>query len=663
MAGLIRREDIDAVREASRIEDIVSEHVTLRPAGVDSLKGLCPFHDERTPSFHVRPQLGRWHCFGCGEGGDVFYFIEKISHITFVEAVEFLASKTSITLHYEEGGRATRQEEPGRRQRLLDAHQIAQEFYQQQLATAQAHVGREFLTQRGFTEAMCRHFGVGYAPAGWDHLTRYLRSRGFTDHELQIAGLATSGKRGLYDRFRDRLVWPIRDITGATVGFGARRLDDSDKESPKYLNTPETPIYKKSQVLYGLDLAKKSIIHKRRIVIVEGYTDVMAAHVAGEQCAVATCGTAFGSEHVKIVRRLLGDVADPAAGVVLSDGRAHGGKVIFTFDGDAAGQKAAMRAFHEDQNFAAQTFVAVEHSGMDPCDLRMARGNEALIALIESHTPLFEFVIRSALSQMDLSTAEGRVQALRLSAPILADIKDYALRGEYIRTVAGWLGIGINEVGREVQRAGRGNAREKRVRPQAYQNTRNSQSLVAAEPVAHSYMMGTFDRAVQVERLALASLLQHPMDVVGSGFEYLEGDSFQVPQFRAVHDAIRAIGGLDAFLQILREQEALHGKGHDSVMNATKGFIDAICREMGPGIAEVVSELVVTPLPIDREDYVRSYCRGAVVAMVRMDFTRRTADARTLVQRLSPQDPQYNEAFTVLMRLEEKKRSFTERDQ
>ena len=240
MAGLILKEDIAAVRDASRIEEIVGERVALRPAGVDSLKGLCPFHDERTPSFHVRPSQGFWHCFGCGEGGDVISFVQKVDSLSFTEAVEALALKAGITLRYEAAGSGTlRREEPGRRQRLLDAHRVAEEFYQVQLTSPEAHLGRQFLGRRGFDEAMCRHFGIGYSPASWDALTRHLRSKGFTDQEIETAGLATRGNRGLYDRFRGRLMWPIRDITGATVGFGARRLNDEDKESPKYLNTPD----------------------------------------------------------------------------------------------------------------------------------------------------------------------------------------------------------------------------------------------------------------------------------------------------------------------------------------------------------------------------------------------------------------------------------------
>ena len=652
MAGLILKEDIAAVRDASRIEEIVGERVALRPAGVDSLKGLCPFHDERTPSFHVRPSQGFWHCFGCGEGGDVISFVQKVDSLSFTEAVEALALKAGITLRYEAAGSGTlRREEPGRRQRLLDAHRVAEEFYQTQLASAEAHLGRQFLGQRGFGEAMCRRFGIGYSPASWDALTRHLRSKGFTDQEIETAGLATRGNRGLYDRFRGRLMWPIRDITGATVGFGARRLNDEDKESPKYLNTPETPIYHKSQVLYGLDLAKKEITQGRRVVIVEGYTDVMAAHAAGVGCAVATCGTAFGEEHVKIVRRLLGDTADSAAGVVLSNGKTHGGEVIFTFDGDAAGQKAALRAFDMDQNFAAQTFVAVEPHGMDPCELRMAQGERAVVELVNSRTPLFEFVIRSVLRQLDLRTAEGRVKALRAAAPVVARIRDRALQREYTRSLAGWIGMDISEVARAVRSSGNS-------RPAS-----NGRGVVPEASAPMPARRGPEDPVSKIERQALEALVQYPMYLVGSGFEELGGEAFSVPSYRAVHDAIRAAGGLGAFVKLLRQAEEHFGTGEKAVQAATRAFVDDVRELMIPEVASVLMELAVAPLPQDREDQLRAYCRGAMGAMVRLDVTRRLADANANLQRLSEDDPQYTQAFRELMRLEEVRRRFTERAQ
>ena len=657
MAGLIRKDDIEAVRNAVKIDEIIGEHVALRPAGIGSLKGLCPFHDERTPSFNVRPHLGMFHCFGCGESGDVISFVQKIDHLPFTEAVEMLAAKAGITLHYEEGGARVRTEEPGKRQRLLDAHRVAEEYYQQQLASPEAHKGRTFLAERGFTQAMCAHFGVGYAPASWDSLTRHLRSKGFTDQEIQISGLGSQGNRGVYDRFRGRLVWPIRDITGATVGFGARRLDDSDKESPKYLNTPETPIYKKSQLLYGLDLAKKTIATEHKVVIVEGYTDVMAAHVAGVTNAVATCGTAFGSEHVKIIRRLLGDHADPAAGVLLSTGRAHGSEVIFTFDGDSAGQKAALRAYGEDQNFAAQTFVAVAPGGQDPCDLRLSQGDQAIVDLVNSRIPLFEFAIRSVLSQMDLRSAEGRVQGLRASAGIVAHIKDRALRAEYTRQRAG----GLARERPTLAPARRAAGRVARISHAARPGEIERAGAGRPGPTTPE-RRGPEDPVSRIERQALEAVLQHPLYAVGSGFEELDGQSFTVPTHRAVHDAIRAVGGLDAFTQMMRQAEAHFGPGENATLAASRHFVQVVLQTAGEFIGPAVTQLAVAPLPVAGEADVRSYCRGVVAAMVRMDLTRKLGEARAALSRLSEDDPTYSETFRELMRLEQRRQNYTERD-
>lgn len=435
MAGLIRKEDIDEVRARTDIREIIEGYVSLKSAGIGTFKGLCPFHDERTPSFNVRPQVGSYHCFGCGESGDVYSFVMAMEHTSFVETVERLAARIGYTLHYE-GGKPGDLYEAGMRRRLLDAHKIAAEFFECNLYSADAQEAQRFLGARGFDPAATRKFGVGYAPRGWDHLLKHLRSQGFTDEELKATGMFSEGNRGLYDRFRGRIIWPIRTIAGETIGFGARRLFDDD-QGPKYLNTPETQLYKKSQVLYGIDLAKREMTKKKQVVIVEGYTDVMAAHLAGITTAVATCGTAFGPGHIKMVRRMITD-----------DG--SGGEIIFTFDGDAAGQKAAMAAFQEDQRFVAQTFVAVAENGMDPCDLRLHKGDAAVRSLIASRRPLFEFAIDSTLAKYDLATLEGRVLAMRAIAPIIAGIKDRDLRPAYMRKVSGQLGLELDEIQRAV---------------------------------------------------------------------------------------------------------------------------------------------------------------------------------------------------------------------
>lgn len=650
MAGLIRKEDIAKVREATAIEDIVNDYVTLRPAGTGSMKGLCPFHDEKTPSFHVRPHLGLWHCFGCGEGGDAIAFLQKVDHLSFTEAVEHLAQKTGITLHYEEGAKGPG--EFGRRQRLIDQHKIAEEFYIRSLSSPEAQIAREFLAQRGFDQNAAATFSIGYAPKGWNNLTNLLRSRGFQDQEIVKAGLASNGNRGIYDRFRGRLIWPIRDLTGATIGFGARRLHEDD-QGPKYLNTPETPIYHKSQVLYGLDLAKRNIAKKREVVIVEGYTDVMAAHLAGIDTAVATCGTAFGEEHVKIIRRLLGDVANPAAGVQLSSGLSLGGEVIFTFDGDEAGRKAALRAFGEDQSFATQTFVAVERTGMDPCDLRMNKGDAALIELVESRVPLFEFVIRSTLASVDLTTAEGRVHGLRASAPIVAGIRDRALQREYARQLSGWLGMDVREVLHAVSVASRGARR-------ANPRLEHGHGAPVQGAPAPMRIGNEADPIVRLERQALEAIVQYPGYVSGSGFDELDGDAFSTPAYRAVHDAIRAGGGLASYMDYLQITEAEVGVGDEAARRATAHWNQSLIESGSEVVAKVITQLAVAPLPQDDPERLRDYCFGVVRALVRNGLNRQIGSLKASLGRYSFDSDEYQAAFSELLRLEEKRRALAE---
>ncbi len=628
MAGLIRREDIETLRETVRIEDVVAEHVSLKGGGAGSLKGLCPFHDERTPSFHVRPGPGLWHCFGCGEGGDVFSFAGKINHLSFVESVEYLAQRYGVQLRYE-GGSGRKGVAPGTRQRLLEANRVAQEFYRAHLDSPDAGAAREFLKSRGFGRSDVDRFGVGASPAGWDGLLTHLRKKGFTDDEIVEAGLAIRGNRGPYDRFRNRVMWPIRDLTGATIGFGARVLEGGPND-PKYLNTPETPIYKKSQVLYGLDLAKKDIANLRKVVIVEGYTDVMAAHAAGETTAVATCGTAFGNGHTRVIRRLLGDVDSPAAGVVLSDGKAAGGEVIFTFDGDEAGKKAARRAYVEDQQFAAQTFVAISPEGMDPCDLRLRDGDDGVRTLIRNRVPLFEFVLRSVISSLNLDTPEGRVQGLRVSLPVLAGIKDRALRSEYSRAVAGWLGMHPGEVERELGLLARNAPRTPR-------------REVPSDPVALT------------ERNALAAVMQYPLSAVGSGFDDVVSQSFTTPLHKIVFDAIGAGGGLNAFLDQLQIAEKELGVGDESVALASRRWADKILDGLDDQTAVAVTSLLVQPLPIDDQDP-HDYTQGVVRSLVRRDLLRKASVLQARLARAIPDSDEYRDAFAALMEVEAARR-------
>ncbi|MFH8519789.1 DNA primase [Streptomyces gelaticus] len=556
MAGRINDDDVKAVRDAVPIDAVVSEYLQLRNAGGGNLKGLCPFHDEKSPSFQVSPSKGLFHCFGCQEGGDTIAFVMKIDHLSFSETVERLAAKAGITLRYEEGG-YNPSHQRGERIRLVEAHKVAAQFYVEQLDGPEAEIGRKFLAERGFDQAAAAHFGVGYSPAGWDHLTRYLRGKGFSDKELITSGLSQDGRRGPIDRFRGRLMWPISDTSGDIVGFGARKLRDDDN-GPKYLNTPETAIYKKSQVLYGIDLAKKDIAKASRAVVVEGYTDVMACHLAGITTAIATCGTAFGGEHIKILRRLLMD-----------NGSA---RVIFTFDGDAAGQKAALRAFEDDQKFAAETYIAIAPDGMDPCDLRLVKGDEAVRDLVEPRTPLFEFALRQIVGRYDLETPAGRGAALDEAAPVVARIKNSSSQHEVAVQLAGMLGILDTQfvVKRVAQLARwareRGDQRGPAQPPS--RGGRQHQQVQAPAPAPSGPALNLRSPAHRTERELLKLALQKP-DLVSPAFDAYGADEFTAPPYAAVRQCIAEAGGAERGVPETREYlvQVLDAAPNDTVRN------------------------------------------------------------------------------------------------
>jgi DNA primase len=574
VAGRIRDEDIATVRERSPIDEVIGDYLQLRNAGGGSLKGLCPFHDEKTPSFNVTPSRGLYYCFSCSEGGDVISFVQKVDGLSFAEAVERLAARAGIELRYEQGGHVPGQEQ-GLRRRLIAAHKAAADFYTERLRGADAAAGREFLASRGFDLDHAEQFGVGYAPDAWEALTGHLRGRGFTDAELLTGGLARDGRRGPVDRFRGRLMWPIRDLTGDVIAFGARKLLEHD-DGPKYLNTPETPLFKKSSVLYGADLAKREIAQRRQAVIVEGYTDVMACHLAGVPTAVATSGTSFGDGHIRILRRLLMDASE------------FRGEVIFTFDGDAAGQRAARRAFEFEGKFATQTFVAVQPDGLDPCDLRLARGNAAVPDLIAQRVPLYEFTVRRRLAEFDLETIEGRLAALDAAAPIVAGIKDEGLRKRYAISLDRWLGLMdesfvLHRVGAHMRdgrsriggsgphgsqqpdgrlargadgppqggaAAGRGPARNGPARNGPARNGTGPDGRAQAGPGpaaagGHDPRDPGYDPrdpVVRVEREALKLAVQRP-GLCGPGFAALDSGAFTVPAHAAVFRLICERGG------------------------------------------------------------------------------------------------------------------------
>ncbi len=609
MAGRIRDSDIAEVRDRVRIEEVIGEYVALRRAGAGSLKGLCPFHEEKTPSFNVRPSHGTFHCFGCSEGGSAIDFVMKIEVIGFPEAVERLADRAGVRLTYEGGGSSV-QKDRGTRSRLLEINRKAQEFYAERLRTPEGAPAMRFLTERGFDASAAEQFGCGYAPSGWDNLTKHLLGLGYTLDELVKAAVSKEGRHGPIDRFHRRLLWPIRDLGGDVVGFGARRLFDDDGIDAKYLNTSETPVYRKTHVLFGLDQAKREIAKSRQVVVVEGYTDVMAMHLAGVKTAVATCGTAFGSEHVSVIRRLIGDDSFDR------------GEVIYTFDGDAAGQAAAKKAFEGEQNFATQTYIAVAADGQDPCDLRNNRGDAAVKDLVARRVPLYDFYIRAELDTHKLDTAEGRVAALQRTVPIVARIKREDLRDEYARRLAGWVGWeDIPMVVRRVRETA-GAPADGSARPRRRE----------APPVPRRE-----DPQLHIQRQALKAALQIPA-VAGPGFDELPDAAFTHPAFVAVHHAIVAAGGVCAATE-------------------AHAWLEAVIEETTTDeIRGLISELAVEDLELPRRNTDEARYVGGLLAGVRMSLVdRQITEIKSRLQRTNFEtDPEtYNDLFGDLVPLEQ----------
>jgi DNA primase len=629
MAGRISDRDIAAIRERARIEEVVGDYVQLRRAGADSMKGLCPFHNEKSPSFHVRPNHGHFHCFGCGEGGDVYAFIQKIEHVSFVEAVELLADRIGHTISYS-GPATSVQRDRGSRSRLIAANAAAAEFYAQELESDEAAPARQYLTERNFDAEAARRFGCGFAPSGWEKLTKHLQRKGFEFKELEAAGLSREGRRGPMDRFHRRLLWPIRTSAGEVIGFGARRLFDDDPMEAKYVNTPETLLYKKSAVMFGIDLAKRDIAKGHQAVVVEGYTDVMAMHLAGVTTAVASCGTAFGDEHLAMLRRLM------------MDDSFFRGELIYVFDGDQAGRAAALKALDGEQNLAGQSFVAVAPDSMDPCDLRLKSGDGALRDLVARRTPLFEFAIRTALAEMDMESAEGRVAALQRCVPMVGLIKDPTLRDEYARQLAGW--VGWDDVAQLIDRV-RTSAKQPKAPARVSADLRaRGQSAAAAAAAAEpaAARPDPRDPTLWPQREALKSALQYPA-FAGPVFDSLTIESFTHPGYAAVRAALDAAGGT-------------------STGASGAQWIDAVRQKTTSALtAGLISELGVEAIAVDEEKLPR-YVAGVMARLQEVWMGRQIAEVKSKLQRMSPIDhgDEYHALFGDLVAMEAYRRSLLE---
>lgn len=623
--GRIPQRDVDAIRERTPIEEIVGDYVQLKPGGTDSLKGLSPFTDEKTPSFHVRPQRGYYHCFSTGKGGDVFNFLMEMEQITFPEAVEYCADKIGYHISYEGGGPG-RREEPGTRRRLLEANRVAHEFYRARLETQEAAPARELLLDRGFSRAQIYEFECGYAPGGWDTLTKELLRKGFSFEELKAAGLSKMGRRGPIDQFQRRLLWPMKNMAGDVIGFGARKLFDDDNLG-KYMNTPDTMLYHKSKVLFGIDQAKKYIAESHQAVVVEGYTDVMAMHAAGVRTAIAACGTAFGEEHLSLLRRLM------------LDDSFFRGEIIYTFDGDEAGRKAALRAFAGNQRFSGQSFVAIAPGGQDPCELRQASGDAALRDLVASRIPLFEFVIRTLIDSYRIDSLEGKLSALRRTLPIVADIRDEVLRSGYARKLAGWLGLDPDEVLDQVRRAARAPKKESQRRARRFDDAASRPVRAPETPRPDSD-----SRQLWPQREALKLGLQYP-ELAGEYFDGVDEAAYSDPAYRAVRRAMREAGGV-----------ATAADGVDWISRVAERMTDRAGRAL---VAELAAEDIRTAAGEDLKGYVDS----VLSRLQEVRVGEQIATLKSQFQRMRPSDDEdaYHAMFADLMALESARKDLLDR--
>jgi DNA primase len=611
VAGKISARDIEEVKARVNIADVIGGYVALKPASAGSLKGLCPFHQEKSPSFNVRPLQGFYHCFGCGAGGDVYKFLQEMESLSFYEAVENLAQKASYTLTYEAGSNAPDQ---GQKARIYEANLAASKYFVEQLGADAATTGRDFLKSRGFDKSAAETFGVGFAPKGWNNLVDHLKTLGFTEDELVLASLASRGERGLYDKFRGRLIWPIRDTSNQVIGFGARKLFDDD-QGPKYLNTSETPVYHKSAVLYGIDLAKKEISKSQKVVVVEGYTDVMACHLAGVTNAVATCGTAFGDEHIRILNRMLSANVDIPA------------EVIFTFDPDEAGQKAAMRAFADAEKFHANSFIAVGPDGLDPSDLRVQKGDEAVQLMIESKKPIYEFAIKQKLKNFDLSSVEGRVGAARAAASVIATIRDSAMRSVYLREVANWVNLDVSEVSALVERA---------IKDKVVAAVAPMRQDIAAEPAVQAFEEPDLrDPTIRFERQLLEVLIQHPAEVEEGKFVELVSGDFLAKVHALLASALLA--------------NAAHRKDSN--------WLVKLSESLDPALHRILRAMAATSLPASTEEELKRYIDGVAVSGFINLLTRQKLSLQAVLRQTEPTDSvKIAEIQKDLMDIEQRRR-------
>lgn len=488
MPGRIIDQDIEEVRQRSDIVEIISGYLQLKRAG-RTFKGLCCFHQEKTPSFTVDPSKQLYHCFGCGAGGDVFTFLRQLEGLSFTEAAERLAERTGITLRYEGGTKAG----SGTRRQLIEAHAIAADFYESLLQTShEATAPRRYLEGRGFSPDDAKRWQIGFSPHGKDTLYRHLLQKKIGSKEIVESGLALVGDDGQHrDRFRGRIMFPVRDVSGHVVGFGARAMGD---DQPKYLNSPETLIYRKAKILYGLNEAKTEMVRSGRAVVCEGYTDVIGLFKTGINDAVATCGTAIGEDHFALIKRFCD-------------------RVILAFDADTAGAIASERGFGIHSKVGIEVLVAPIPAGKDPADLALTEGAEGTQAILDEAVPLTRFVLEAEIARQRIDTPEAKAKAVRAAAAILSTEPNRVARSEHAFWVARRIGVEVDQVLREFSEFSEGRT-----------------ARAVARPVR-------LPGHVKVEREALSILMNSPSFLEQTN-QWLTTDHFTQPDHRILFEAL-----------------------------------------------------------------------------------------------------------------------------
>lgn len=599
--SLIRDEDINEVRERADIVEVISGHVTLKKAG-RIYKGLCPFHNEKTPSFTVDPDKQLFHCFGCGEGGTVYTFIMKTEHLDFPEAVRFLAKKINFTLHEEEPTpkqKAVRTKQA----RLYELNERALKFFQSQLATSEGKKALAYLKKRGYGEETIEKFKIGYAPNTWDTLTNAAVRQRVQVSDLIDSGLSVRSDKGplrAYDRFRGRVMFPILDMQERVVGFGGRVIGD---EQPKYMNSPETPVFHKGKMLYALSWSRNEIAASGEAVIVEGYTDTIGLMQAGVGNVVATLGTALTPDHLRLLSRFAK-------------------RIVLVFDADQAGEKAVERGLALAGEFYLSPeakpslelmdqrhldlFVVSLPAGQDPADFVGKEGGDAFKKKVAEAVPLMDFVVNAALASFDLKTVTGKARASDKAIDIISSVPSAVEHEYYLKKVAEALDISYESLFDDFNKA---------------LKTRRTSGGSTASSVTTQ-----LDPAQKLEREVLKVCIQHP-DVRGMFVKDLTIEHFTLDEHRRVYEMLKEENGkkVDVALMI------------DRLPDGT--------------IREIVAGLATEPV---RTDDVTLYAQEILRRIKEFEVKRRIHTLKGELKKINPErDPKkYDALFEQLLKLE-----------